>query len=195
MRETIEGELRIEALLAGVTAGLKPPKPKDIAEYYRRNKAQFQAPEMVRASHILKEAGEARDEAAAEREIREAAAELRKGAGFAEVADRYSDCRGNGGDLGYFPRGYMVEEFDRVVFPLAIGEISEVFRTPFGFHIAMVTGRRPAGLRPLPEVEETIREELFRQKRDRAIDHYVDRLRDRARIEDLPATAQPISNA
>ena len=71
--------------------------------------------------------------------------ELRNGAAFAEVADRYSDCPGSGGDIGWFPRGEMVPEFDEVVFALAPGENSEVFRTRFGFHIVRVLERKASG--------------------------------------------------
>jgi peptidyl-prolyl cis-trans isomerase C len=104
---------------------------------------------------------------------------------FAELANEVSDCKGNGGDLGYFPRGQMVDEFDEVVFAMRPGETSDVFRTPFGFHIARMIDRRPAGARPLPEVKDEIEEMLFRHKLRRAVDDLLDRLQAKADIQNV----------
>jgi len=63
---------------------------------------------------------------------------IQAGADFGEMAGRYSDdpaSAKNGGDLGWFPRGQMVEEFDRKVFSMKEEEISEPIRTEFGWHI------------------------------------------------------------
>ena len=101
---------------------------------------------------------------------------------LAEVADRHSDCAGNGGDLGWFPRGEMVDEFDAVVFALRVGAISDIFRTPFGFHIATVLERKPAGVRPFKEVETDITAAILNEKRQKAVENFLDRLRARADI-------------
>jgi peptidyl-prolyl cis-trans isomerase C len=118
----------------------------------------------------------------------EAVAEaLRAGASFEQLADQHSDCAGNGGDLGSFPRGQMVEEFDDVVFEMEPGAVSAVFRTAFGFHIVKLIERQPPRLKPLPEVEEEIRAELLRQKQTRALENFVDRLRAKADVQDVAA--------
>jgi peptidyl-prolyl cis-trans isomerase C len=82
--------------------------------------------------------------------------DLQGGAPFAEVAERHSDCKGNGGDLGCFPRGAMVEEFDQVVFAMQPGQCSPIFRTPFGFHIAEVRSKEPGALMDLGELRPII---------------------------------------
>ena len=89
----------------------------------------------------MKHVDETHAEADARAGIEAALAALEGGEPFAAVADRYSDCPGNGGDLGSFERGVMVEEFDKVVFAMKPGERSPIFRTPFGFHIAEVRSR------------------------------------------------------
>ncbi|MFH1373207.1 MAG: peptidylprolyl isomerase [bacterium] len=68
---------------------------------------------------------------------------IRAGADFAELAGRYSQDPGSAaqdGDLGWFPRGQMVEEFDRKAFSMKEGEVSEPIRTQFGWHIIKLYG-------------------------------------------------------
>jgi len=181
-REQIEVQYRIERLLGHVQSKVPAPKPKEIAEFYKRNREMFIAPELVHAAHIVKNVDEQNDEASARVGIEAALAELRDGVRFDEVANRHSDCAGNGGDLGWFPKGQMVDEFDAVVFKLPVGSQSEIFRSPFGFHIAKVLERRPAGLQPLKEAETQIANALAAEKRQKAVEDYLDALRAKAQI-------------
>jgi parvulin-like peptidyl-prolyl isomerase len=178
-----EAEYRLERLLARIQAAVPEPKPKEIAEVYKNNKTRFMSPELVHAAHIVKNVDEQQDEATARAAIEAAMAELKAGIPFAEVADKNSDCAGNGGDLGWYPRGQMVDEFDEVVFDLPVGARSEIFRSPFGFHIATVIARRPAGLRPLKEVEGEIATAIMQEKRQKALEDYIDGLRAKAEIK------------
>jgi parvulin-like peptidyl-prolyl isomerase len=184
LRREIEARLRVDRLLGKVGAKLARPRSKDVGEYYRKHRDEFLMPEMVRASHIVKNVDENTSEEAA-LEVLRAIREQLNSANFAELADQHSDCRGNGGDLGYFPRGQMVEEFDAVVFEMQPGQTSDVFRSPFGFHIARMVDRRPAGVRSLPEVKDEIENRLHRQKLQRAVDELIKRLRAKAEIESV----------
>ena len=99
----------------------------------------------IKASHILisymNSAGVA-DTAAAELTMDSVLIELKAGKDFAEVANRFSDDTGTkdkGGDLGFFERRMMVQEFDEVAFNLEIGQVSDVVRTNFGLHVIKVT--------------------------------------------------------
>lgn len=186
LRRDLEARVRLDRLLGRINAKVSPPKRKDIAEHYRKQREQFREPEAVRAAHIVKHVNENRDEPTARAEIEQVAEELRAGASFEALADKHSDCAGNGGDLGYFPRGQMVEEFDDVVFEMEVGAVSPVFRTSFGFHIAKLLDRRAPRVKPLPEVEEEIQAELLRQKQTRALETFVDRLRAKADVRDVP---------
>ncbi len=185
-RQEIEYRFRIDRLFNRACAHLAEPRHKDITEFYRKHRDEFQSEEMVHAAHIVKNVDEQQDEAAARAGIDAAAVELvAPGADFAEVADRLSDCPGRGGDLGWFARGQMVDEFDAIAFSLEPGQVSPIFRSPFGFHIAKVLARRPAGPLALEDVKEKISETLMQEKRQKLIEQYLDKLWSAAKIEDV----------
>lgn len=185
IRKDVETRLRVDRLMERVFQQVPPPKAKDVSEFYKKNKEQFRMPELVHAAHIVKNVDENTTEETARAAIEEVQRALQAGRPFAEVADESSDCRGNGGDLGYFPRGEMVEEFDAVVFAMKPGEVSGIFRTSFGFHIATVLDRRPAGYRSFPEVKEQIEQELRRERQVKAIEDLADSLRAKAEIRQV----------
>jgi hypothetical protein len=115
----------------------------------------FQRDEQVHARHILFKVAEGATPAQ-EAEVRARAEqvqrELRDGGDFAAFAQQYSDDTSTaekGGDLGFFPRGQMVQPFEEVAFSLEIGETSDLVRTEFGYHLYM-SRRQIAG-----EVETT----------------------------------------
>ena len=82
-----------------------------------------------------------RSKAEAEQQIAEIAAQLEGGAEFAALARAHSDCpsKAKGGDLGQFGKGQMVPEFENAAFTMAVGEVSGVVETPFGFHLIQRT--------------------------------------------------------
>lgn len=96
--------------------------------------------EQVWARHILVEK---------EEEAKDIYASLKKGEDFAELAKELSKDTGsgaNGGDLGWFGRGAMVPEFEKVAFSLEVGEISEPVQSQFGYHIIQVLGHQEVPL-------------------------------------------------
>jgi len=87
----------------------------------------------IRASHILVD-----DRETAEKLIKA----LGEGASFAELASEYSSCpsRNNCGDLGFFPKGVMVPEFETAAFKLKVNEATkEPVKTQFGYHVILRT--------------------------------------------------------
>ena len=96
--------------------------------------------EQVWARHILVEK---------EEEAKDIYERLKKGADFAELAKELSKDTGsgaNGGDLGWFGRGAMVPEFEKVAFSLEVGEFSEPVQSQFGYHIIQVLGHQEVPL-------------------------------------------------
>ena len=189
VRQQVEVRLRLDRFLQKLTSSVPPPKYKDVGDYYKKYKEQFIQPEMIRAAHIVKNVDDKTDEQTALAAMQQAEAELNRGAAFEDVADRYSDCAGNGGDLGYFPRGEMVDEFDRVAFALAPGEKSGIFRTAFGFHITKCNDKKPAGYLSLADVRQDIERLLHREKQERALEQYVDGLKAKADVRNVARKA------
>src|SRR5260370_12227907 len=188
LRKDVEIRMRVDRLLEKTTSKVAPPKHKDVSDYYRKNKEQFRRPELVRAGHIVKNVGETEDEASDLAAIQKVQEELKGGANFEELADRCSDCAGNRGELGWVPRGQMVQEFEDVIFALKENEVSDIFRTVFGFHIAKVYGRKPEGFSDFAEVQESIVTALHRQKQEGAVANFIDRLKAKPVIKELPKT-------
>ena len=188
IRAEAEATVKLDRLLGRVTARVKTPKNSEIAARYRHQKDRWRTGEQVRAAHIVKHVNEQVTEEEARKAIDEAKAELDAGAAFEEVADKSSDCPGNGGDLGWFGRGKMVEEFEEVIFAMEPGQVSDVFRSVFGFHIAKLHEIRPSSQRPLSEVKGEIEQELKREAENKAVEAFVDELRESATVEDaVPA--------
>lgn len=187
VKREIEIRMRIDRLMARAATRVSTPATKDIAEYYRKHREEFQTPETIHARHIVKNVDANTDEATARAAIDTAQTQLAAGRDFAELADELSDCPGRGGDLGVFPRGQMVDEFDDVIFSLKPGQTSDVFRSPFGFHIAQLLELRPAGIRGMEEVKADISELLMQEKRQKAVEQFLDGLWKKARIEETPA--------
>ncbi len=179
----VDPEASLQSMLEKLTSKVSPPRSKDIGDYYVKNKEQFWMPELVHAAHIVKNVDENTTEEQALEAITAVKAELDGGADFRTLADQHSDCAGNGGDLGYFARGEMVEEFDNVIFALQVNETSPIFRTAFGFHVARVIDRKPEGVADLTDVRGQIERVLTDQKKQRAVEQFADQLRAKADIQ------------
>src|ERR1043166_2153441 len=130
------------------------PSAEEVNDYYTRHLETFQRPEQVRARHILfKVASSATAEQEAQVRTRAEAvlAALRHGEDFAILAKQHSEDTATaeqGGDLGYFPHGQMVAPFEEAAFSLPVGQLSDLVRTPFGWHILQVEDKREAELKP-----------------------------------------------
>ena len=134
----------------------------DVERAYNNNIEQYSTPEQVRASHILIKT-EGKDEAAAKAKAEDVLKQAKAGADFAELAKKYSEDEGsakNGGDLDYFGRGRMVPEFDQAVFAMQPGQISDLVKTQYGYHIIKLIDKKTATTRPLQDVRQQIVDQL-----------------------------------
>ncbi|MFH1826292.1 MAG: peptidylprolyl isomerase [bacterium] len=128
----------------------------------------------ISASHIL---------VSNEAEANDLLVKVKAGEDFAALAEQYSKDPGSGkkgGDLGYFGTGMMVEPFEKAAFALKVGEISEVVKSPFGYHIIKVTDSR---LRTFTGEEKDLEKAALADKQARAYQKWLAELRENAKIE------------
>ncbi|HXG55841.1 MAG TPA: peptidyl-prolyl cis-trans isomerase [Vicinamibacterales bacterium] len=140
--------------------------PQDVQRNYEDNQQQYATPEQVRASHILLKT-EGKDDAAVKTQAEELAAKAKGGADFAELAKKFSQDDSNnskGGDLDFFGKGQMVPEFDAVAFTMKPGDVSDVVKTQFGYHVIKLVDKRAASQRPLAEVQAQITDQIKWQR-------------------------------
>lgn len=150
---------------------------EEIKAYFDENKAQLDQPESVEASHILVE-----DEATA----KEVAQKIADGDDFAALAKEYSTDASNaekGGELGFFPRGKMVPEFDEAAFSMKPDTISDPIKTDFGYHIIKLTDKKEAKEAVLEDHKEDIKEGLFEEKLQAQYVEWLDEVRADYKIE------------
>jgi len=134
---------------------------------YEAIKPRLAQPEQVCARHILVDS-----EPAAAALSRAAIA----GADFAAMAATASTDRGsaaNGGDLGCFPMGMMVPEFEAAAFGAEVGVATGAVRSAFGYHVILVERRLPSRSTPLEEVRTLLEQQLVAERVDATIEAYV----------------------
>jgi peptidyl-prolyl cis-trans isomerase SurA len=162
----------------------------ELRQYYEEHLEEFVTPEEVRVRHIILLFNDSTDRNK-EGVIRKKAADILKrikqGEDFAHLASMFSEDQSakNDGDLGYFTRGKMIKIFEDTAFRLKKGEVSDIIRTPFGFHILKCEDRRDSGYRPLPEVSPDIEKKIFAEKMKSLKDAWFKKLKEKAFIEVL----------
>jgi parvulin-like peptidyl-prolyl isomerase len=139
---------------------------------------------MVHAAHIVKHIRAPQDKEPARKAIDQAQKELDSGTSFEEIASANSDCPERAGDLGYFPRGQMVQAFEDKVFAMKKGEISDIFLTEFGYHIVKKYDHIDARPRPFDQIKEELTKKLSEEAKQKEIEKYLDELTTKAVIEE-----------
>lgn len=175
-RAALKLRLLVEKVSTAVLASVPPISADEVAAYYRANRESFRRPAELRARQML---------LASIDEAHAILKRLRAGESFAELAKAHSRSpdREDGGNLGYFSRGELPPEFDRILFRLPLGQVSDPVESPYGVHLFLVERRRPAGLRPLAQVAGEISAQLKQQREEAAFQAWLKRLRDNTRVQ------------
>ncbi|AOJ68638.1 MULTISPECIES: SurA N-terminal domain-containing protein [Burkholderia] len=148
------------------------PSDVDIRKYYDDNIARYRTDAQVRVSHIFIAAGKdasAAEKAAAKAKAEQLLADVKAHPDqFAQIAEKNSQdapSAAKGGDLGFITRGSTAggAAFDDAAFALKKGDMSGVVQGDFGFHILKATDVKPAVVKPLAEVKESIAADLKQQ--------------------------------
>jgi parvulin-like peptidyl-prolyl isomerase len=182
-RDRVTRNLRTRAALATVCG---EPDSSDSARraFYDEHLELYMNPRRVRLSHILKRPSHEVDSQELFQSMCELRNQLRAGADFAELAGAHSDMPEEGGDLGAFAAGEFDPQIETIAFSLDPGEISPVFLTSYGYHIAVVTGIEEPGPIPFEEVQEQVGEDLVLTHNGTRTSEYVQALKAKATIEE-----------
>jgi foldase protein PrsA len=151
--------------------------PASIKQYFDKNHATFDKPEVVTARHILV------PNLALANKIE---ADLKSGQSFATLAKQYSTDPGSkdkGGELGPFHRGQMVPAFDKYAFSAPIGQISPPIKSPFGYHVIQVESRTPGQMATLASATPQITDTLRQQQEAPLIQPFLQGLQQKADIK------------
>ena len=154
----------------------------DLKVVYQQNIQQYEVPNRVHAEHILLTTVGKTDAEVAE--IKTKAEDIlgqarKKGANFEDLAKKYSEDPGSktkGGDLGWLVQGQTVPEFEKAAFTLPKGEISDLIKTQYGFHIIKVLDKETAHTKTFDEVKDTLRTPLLLQKADAQASSIADKM-------------------
>jgi parvulin-like peptidyl-prolyl isomerase len=189
-RKNIEDNMRMQKLLDRAVTDAPPPTEEELRKYYDENPEKFRMPERVRASQILLRTdakNTMEQNAGIKKQLEGIRADIEnRKITFAEAARKYSEdpaTAREGGDLHFFTRGQMSKPFEDVAFAMNPGTVSPVIRTSAGFHIIQVTEIRPAGKELFEDAKSAIQAFLDKVDRQKAVQKYVDGLKQKATIE------------
>ncbi|MGC2450114.1 MAG: peptidyl-prolyl cis-trans isomerase [Candidatus Sulfotelmatobacter sp.] len=172
----------------------------DLQNYYDQHRDQYRVPEQVKVSHILIKTplagpdGKVDEKGVAEAQHRaeDLLKQLKNGAKFETLAEKYSEDPGSakqGGSLGWVGRGQTVPEFEKAAFSLPKGQMSGLVKSSYGFHIIRVDDKQDAHMKSLDEVKSDIEPILKRQKAAQIAQRQAETLLDDARKNGLDAAA------
>ena len=169
-----------------------PLTREEVERYHRDHISKYSAPEQVHARHILVSPSGPGEEAdrAARAKAEELLRRIRAGEDIADLARQYTDdpaTKAQGGDLGYFARGTMLDAFERAAFTLEVGEVSEPVKTEVGYHIIKVIDHQPMVAEPLVRIYPSVGADAANEKAQRMARHMADSLCQAART---PAQAR-----
>ena len=169
----------------------------EIQQYYTQNQQLYRVDPQVKVRHILISVdpnGGPGADAAAKAKAQDILNQLRKdnGKNFADLAKKYSDDPGSkdqGGELGWIKHGTTVAEFDQTAFAQQPGQISDLVRSRFGYHIIQTEEKQDAHVKSLDEVKASIVDTLTKQKDAQIEQAFVNQLATDAQKSSLAQAA------
>jgi len=161
------GEQMLARELAENTVDKITISDEEISGYYHDNREQFSTGPRVKLRHILLDS---------ESEAQAVLARLKKGEDFSALAREKSRCPSSqqGGELGWATKGMMVPEFEDAAFALKKGQMSEVVKSSYGYHVIMCDDVEAARQLDLEEVRDTIRQQLKSEKSEETVSALIE---------------------
>src|SRR3984885_2853306 len=172
----------------------------ELQSYYNQHRDQYRVPEQAKVSHILIKTplpgpdGKVDEKGVAEAQKRaeDILKQIKGGAKFEDLAKKYSEdvpSAKEGGSLGWIGKGRTVPEFEKAAFSLPKGQISDLVKSSYGFHIIRVDDRQDAHMKTLEEVKDQIEPILKQQKAQQIAQKQAEDLLQQAKTQGLDAAA------
>lgn len=173
--EDLKKRVIVEAFLKKKVEESANVSDAELQAFYKKNEDKFKTGDQIRASHILVKT---------EAEAKDIEKQLKAGGNFEDLAKKHSidGAAAKGGDLGWFGKGSMLPDFEKVAFSLKEGSTSGIVPTKFGFHIIKATGKRPAGTRSFDEVKDQIKAAIAPEKQQETFKKLKEDLKKEAKI-------------
>ena len=168
--------MRVELALKEIAIKDVVVSDDEVEEYFESHASEFDVPEKIRASHILVDS---KDYA------QDIKTQIDEGADFFKIAKANSLDEGSsdaGGDLGYFMRGDMIQEFEDAAFSLEIGEVSEPVESMYGYHIIKLVDRIPEQKATLDNSRALV-EVVIKESKAKSYEEVLDEMFENATIE------------
>jgi peptidyl-prolyl cis-trans isomerase C len=190
LKKDVEGQLLRQQLVKKEVLDKVNVNARDVQTFYDQHKDKYVEEEQMRARHILirvAQQASPEDEATLKNKADGALKRAKTGEDFATLAKELSDdgSKENGGDLGFFPRGRMVPPFEEAVFALQPGQLSDIVRTQFGYHIIKAEEHKTGRALAFDEAKAQVQEDLTREQTSARYQKYVAGLRSKAKVEVL----------
>ena len=190
LRKDLGSKIQLDKFLDEICGKDPEPEEDDIRAYYEKHLEDFMTEEEVRASHIFKSLRKSEDRDELYEELRELRRRAQAGEDFDALAKEHSDKPEEEIDLGFFKRGEHMDEFETIAFSMDVGEVSPIFSTHWGFHLAKVTDRKAPTARDFDEIKEALREIMIQEHRQEKVQTLASQLKETAEItDDEPETA------
>ena len=188
-RTQVREEIQKAQLINREIRGKVNVTPEEVERYYKAHLSEYSTPARIQLAHILFhiDPNATTDQiAATTAKAEDVRARIKKGADFAEMAKEYSDDPSgkNGGDLGWFKPGQMLDELEKAAEKLQVGEVSDPVRTRAGIHLIKLEARESASHEDLGELQDQIKQQLYNAAlEDRFQKWLTEELRKRHHVE------------
>lgn len=173
-KESIRRKLLMEKVLKIISKRIPPPTHEELKSYYNKHMKMFKLPEMVRFRQVVCMTKEQAEKARAELISQETAGSSKYNVLTTEKIDSQS---------GWIKRGTLDESIEKVLFSLPVGEVSPVFKSPYGYHVVQVLERRPSGYQSFTQALKIIERKLNKERMERYYNKWLQELRGKMTVK------------
>ncbi len=181
--QDIASGLRMDKMFLHIWGDIPHPTDADLQAFLLEQRANYMTDERIRALAIFKQVEKVEDRDTIYNQLRVLRREALEGTDFEAMATEHTDKEDKVIDLGWFKRGEFMDEFDLIFFSLLVGEISPVFASHWGFHLAKIIGHEPAILKDFATIKPELTEHYLQDRKQARTKEFIDELKAKATIE------------